>query len=195
MTHTPTDNQLIADFKHHIVEHHGIVKFDNFSMEYLRFRKPGTSCGLIDYKQIHGRLFVSGDYGDAVYNWFNNNSLEWISKCNLGYFHGKCTASEKGSSLFNKEWDSNLVEKAVFEKFAEERDCRGFKKYLDANVPTGDKDELICFCQNIEMDEILNDPDWWEWFIESGETIPVRTRLHLLGLKLGMKQIEDSKAA
>lgn len=92
-------------FKKHEVLRHEVMPN---GAEFMTFGQPGTINCRLEYIYYAGRLFVSGDLGEAVYAWYSANSLEWVSGCGAGYFAGKCEASENGRGY--KEWDSCWAE-------------------------------------------------------------------------------------
>jgi hypothetical protein len=57
---------------------------------------------------VPGGLTVLGDIGEAVYEWGQDISLEFLASLDFGYFHGKCQASESGRDF--DIWD---VDKAI----------------------------------------------------------------------------------
>ena len=74
----------------------------------LVFRKPDTSDCRMRYDLIGtNRLVVTGDLGDAVYQWHGNPVLSWwwLGELDLSYFLSKCRASEVGVPFV--EWSSN----------------------------------------------------------------------------------------
>ena len=54
-----------------------------------------------------GTLIVTGDYGDAIYQWNERITWKWFADMDIHYFSGKCQASEKGRRYV--DWDSEKV--------------------------------------------------------------------------------------
>ena len=179
------EQRIRDEFKDHMVIAHEILGSDLGRLEYLRWQKPGTGIYGVDYVLKSATLFVSGDLGEASYIWSPPISLQWIAGCNLGYFHGKCTASEDGR--YPHEWNEKTMQKSVLEYFKYNQDCKGYKAFLEAHVPLHNREELIAWCHYNDPTGLLGD-DWWEWFIQGGEVVPFRTRAHLIGLKMAFPQ-------
>lgn len=89
----------------------------------LRWAKPGTVIDSSTFVIERGRLFVYGDFGEAVYNWYSDINPAFLLDCHEHYIHGKCTASVKGRrfvtwndrklSSFLQEQKEERVEEAV----------------------------------------------------------------------------------
>ena len=82
----------------------------------LIFRKPKTTDCFMRFTILGGgTLVVTGDLGDAVYQWHGDPriSFRWLSGLDLSYFVSKCRASEVGSRF--EEWN----EQAARSRFAE----------------------------------------------------------------------------
>jgi hypothetical protein len=188
-------NKWLAEnyFSKHEITTHEIFGSDLGRLEYMRWQEPGTwNCG-IDYMARCGNLYVSGDLGEAIYCWYAKAlSLEWIAGLNLDYFHGKTSASELGRMLENYEWDSDLARKKIFQYFKMERNCKGYKKFKDETRHSDLFDGKFQFHawinrrHNLVYD--LFGPDYWEFLYNMGRYIPLRTRLHLLGLAMAFNK-------
>lgn len=62
-------------------------------------RKDGSSHCYQRWIIDRGTLHVTGDNYAAIYNWNSSSiTLEFLAKCNLGYFSSKCQADKDGSS-------------------------------------------------------------------------------------------------
>lgn len=80
---------------------------EQLGIQKLNWRKPGTGIYGISYL-IHGPyLIVTGDCGEAVYQWSQNITFDFVAGCDIGYFHSKCEASDKGRH--NVHWDAQLA--------------------------------------------------------------------------------------
>lgn len=155
-------------------------------IEHLRFQRPGSVVNMIDYMINMRRLIVTGDLGDAVYCWYNHRlSLDWIAGLDLGYFHGKCQASELGTGHDNHEWDEHKALKRIVQEFREDKNLKGFREFREAEPPIYSKEEFTAWTYE-RHDELVEwfGEDWWDWVPSCGNSIPIRTRLHLIGLKL-----------
>lgn len=80
---------------------------DGSVIETFTIKKPGTRIYRIDYIIRDNILFVSGDCGEAIYQWSSDINLEFLAICGLDYFKGKCRASEVGQDF--RQWDPTIV--------------------------------------------------------------------------------------
>lgn len=104
-------------FKNHVAEFSDFP--NNPNIKTLTWQQPNTSIYSIHYCIWGRNLAVFGDLGEAIYSWSSNVDWDFLSSCNLDYFHGKCRASECGSS-FNywepdevlKWWDEQIEQRA-----------------------------------------------------------------------------------
>lgn len=71
-------------------------------------------CRFIIHRQW---LIVVGDIGEAVYQWSDDITLEFLAQLDFGYFLGKCQASEKGRDF--SMWDSGVAEQKRSARIAE----------------------------------------------------------------------------
>ncbi len=197
----------------HFKKTHKVLKHTNENnIEVLVWKRPGSSNCAIYYHLVHGgTLVVLGDLGDAIYNWYSSIDLEWISGLDLGYFAGKCQASEYGR--VPTEWDKDQAEKELKEHFSEiELDTDDHQEVFNGKTKpkSNDNNELynifveeygweydltdqcswVSFVNNNDTEELFFDQDAWEWVYKIGQILPVRIELHLLGLKKAFRWIE-----
>ena len=195
------EKQMILDnFKNHVIRDHQVLyRSGSPRVEVMTWgNKNGSSNCRIDYMLRNGSLAVYGDLGDAVYCWYGETSLEWISDLNLWYFHGKCCASEYKDGRRPYEWDCRdalrEVKRAVRNNIKEDV-SEGFFYYRDNPEAKGELKELFgaccedhngfhSYCRTGDPAIAINDDDWWEYIPSCGEHIPTRIRMHLIGLKL-----------
>jgi hypothetical protein len=99
------DNQ----FKNHEL----FIEIEQENLKVYNYRKPNSSDGYMKIIVTGYNVIVSGDYGDAIYGYFSTPQygLEWLASLNIGYFNGKCEASEVGRNY--TEWDYHKA----FERF------------------------------------------------------------------------------
>lgn len=173
----------------------------------LLWKEPGTGAYCVIYVLRGGQLFVAGDLGEAVYQWYGPVSLESIAGMGYSYFLEKCQASEVGQNFV--EWDTDGVARNVKERILDtdyvDNDLRiqleGLIRdhcYLTAGESITD-DNLDEFVQahtetkeswleflNYHGDECFGD-DHWEWTYSVGEVIHKGCMAHLYGLKMAFR--------
>lgn len=155
----------------------------------LEWAQPGTWNCRIVYMMRGGILLVYGDLGDAVYQWGDKISLEFLAGCSLDYFTGKCQASEEGRG--GKEWDEDLcrsnfishivinyeltaqvVEAWITSEYIEFSRCGFYETISNAGKIDGN---------DIETYELGN----------MGERPSGHVHAHLIGLKMAHKQLKE----
>jgi len=177
-------------FKDNQVSKHEVSREQGW--EYLRFNKPGSTFYLVAYR-LHGHtLTVTGDVGDAIYQWYGEPepTLKWISRLSLDYFASKCVASENGRGY--KEWNSDRAEIRLKEHLAEVYED-GAKAKEEAIRKAGGYEALQskqCWQYWLidQGDEVIGDEAYD--LGEIGEDVSIRCRGHLVGLKMAFEQIE-----
>lgn len=121
-------------------------------IKHLTWRKPGTSVYRVDYFMWQGNLFVSGDIGDAVYQWASKIDLKFLATCDLAYFAGKCQASPYGRGF--KSWDQ---ERALWSLEGRDPDRPDLEKNELIKEATGSQGAWIEFLGGDEATDILGE--------------------------------------
>lgn len=85
---------------------------------YIRFSKPNTNNGALEFIYINGYFTIQGDYGSSSFTWYNpNNSIEKLAEFarNFDYFSekAKSAAHSEIPNKFFANWDSELCIKNV----------------------------------------------------------------------------------
>jgi hypothetical protein len=84
-----------------------IAPLEDSPVAVINWQKPGTwnyGCRFI----IHRRwLVVVGDIGEAVFEWGQDITPEFLLKINLDYFLGKCQASHNGRKF--EGWNNQVA--------------------------------------------------------------------------------------
>lgn len=198
---------IINEFKDHAIRDHQVVyRAGSPRVEVMTWGdKNGSSNCRIDYMLRNGALAVYGDLGDAVYRWYGKTTLEWIAGLHLGYFHGKCCASEYKDGRNPHEWDWKSALKEVKEAVRnniKEGVSYGVFHYRDNPEAKDELRSLFGACcedhngfhsylRTGDPALAINDEDWWEYIPPCGEYIPTRIRMHLIGLKLAFGKPTD----
>ena len=95
-------------FKTHVAKFDETTFSDGTKILRLDWRRPGEVWYWVRYI-ISGRfLMVCGDIGEAVYEWSENLTWEFLAGCDSHYFASKCMASECGRG--GRTWDSEVAE-------------------------------------------------------------------------------------
>lgn len=179
-------------FKDHVATLTVLKDEQGNEIERLLWKRPGTSVCMIVYLRSNATLLVYGDLGDAIYQWSEKQTLEWISGLNFGYFAGKCQASEEGRGY--KTWDGQVLEERIKEFFKDyqEEYPRGYAKFQESygRHSTSSRDEWIMFLSTEGAEHFGPEYSYWPM----GETIDGRCNLHLEGLKLAFKQLKPAEA-
>jgi hypothetical protein len=225
----PQDAELARDwFSSHVAS---LVTFkDDISREIIRlvWAKLGTGINRIDYLLYGNVLFVCGDLGEAVYQWSQPISLEFLADCDLDYFGSKCRASD--SEPRGKSWNPDRVKDWIEQELVQWAADNPF-----INDDTGEEtprtpltyeqcQKLMWDVECIQLGEVSGSAGAWAQFVyesdglivtdpfDGGEDTlsrssyphqpfepcdqarigyewSIRTRGHLLGLKLAWEQI------
>jgi len=158
----------------------------------IDWRNPEDCCFAVRYLIVGDVLYVSGDIGEAVYQWYRPISLKSLVTFNLDYFSEKCTASPTGPGFL--VWNSELVVEQINESKKEELcDAESY----DYEIELAAEEAMVC----IDTQE-----DWCEFlgcnsakglfgsepmeFYDAGLEPEMRCLAHLEGLKMIQEQLE-----
>ena len=169
-------------FNNHVAEYTVLKDAAGHEVERLVWKKPGTSSYGVYYIRMGSVLFVAGDIGEAVYQWGENVSLEWISRLDSEYFRGKCQASDSGRGYL--VWDQRLAEQRFKEICKEENVSK--EKIEDIEFGIGfdlsHREEWHQFLHTHGHD-FLGHSDYYEYG-DIGDRGSIRCLGHLIGLKM-----------
>ena len=183
----------LVSFKDHKVEYKRLDE----DTELLVWAIPGRKMYSITYLCRDGILYVSGDYGSAIYRWTEPNSLKWIAGCDLGYFSSKCQASPSGTGFMR--WDGERAKEILEDELREnpmEADLDEWEdkiKHLRSSLYS--ENELIAFLydySNREFLEAVFGVNYTEFFSGIGERLDEWCEIQWQGLKEAMKQLENA---
>ncbi len=161
------------------------------NMQALIWAKSGTSIYKITYIIKANRLMVFGDVGDAIYEWSNLLTWEWLAGLDLGYFASKCCASEKGRQY--REWDTKEAQKWLDGYFAEHSDDKPkFEELFNPDEDLASGEAWINWMAN-NGDEIFGS-DCFE-LADIGYVHDMRCQSHLMGLKMAIERKITAAAA
>jgi hypothetical protein len=192
------EKRIRENYKDHIVEYNKYFKLHENGgvldeIEVIKWRKPGTCCYYIKYIIDGGFLFVSGDLGEAIYQWSDKINLEFLAKCDIYYFIGKCRASEVGRDF--KDWDEERA-KEVLKEYSEDHKCFSWKEFEETEGLSnlGSKIDWIGWLNDYHLGEskVLGE-DFWEWAYDCGDVINIRGIYHKIGLNMAFKQLKEKE--
>ena len=157
--------------------------------ERLIWAAPETNCFSVHYIRYKNYLMVTGDIGCATYWWSQSNNLRWIAGCNLGYFAGKCEASELGRQY--EETSMDLLRARLEDLFKTEEYAACKAAFDEYNGWDKLEDEITwqCFCRTHGYDIFGED---WFMCLPDGKRISPRCHGHLVGLKMAFEQMSDA---
>lgn len=185
-------------------------------IEKLIWFKPDCSEFKINYICDNNILYISGDLGEAVFQWPSKVSLQGITACNLYYFAGKCEASENGKR--HREWNDAIAKSYLLDHFIEhyisELDTlENYKQHVIDGKPSPEAVEFANKkLKEIESKAIYDDYPWgsqfdWDSFLyqhgeetfgsdfgemgDVGSVISMRCNAYLIGLQMAIKQLKE----
>lgn len=151
----------------------------------IRWAKPGTSTYWCDYI-LHGRfLIVVGDIGEAVYEWSEKVTPQFLRGINFDYMMGKCQASNTGRR--DMQWSEEVAACSAKMQAEGESDDR-LKDRLQTIVEhRGDKE--VCEEEASEIYERTGDAEY-AYMVSSFGSVPSAQSVgHFVGLKMALEKI------
>jgi hypothetical protein len=122
-------NKIIKDFNestlNHVIEH---TKYSDTLEKYSYHKSDKSSFYWMDFIIDRNKLIVTGDCGDAIFEWSSKIDLNFLTECGFDYFLGKCRASEYGYKFL--VWDSDVCEKNVRSFFADNFEIEFDKNFI-----------------------------------------------------------------
>jgi hypothetical protein len=194
-------------FKDHVAKYTVFKNEHGKEIEQIQFGKPGTGNYFIKYWFKDGILCVSGDLGDAVYNWHHSiGKLINFDVC-LSYMMGKCVASEVGrrfvqwsdedalddlkehiDQYHNDEPERYKTWEEFKKSFIDEYDIDGYPEFEASLENQHDWVEWI----RDNEDKVVKwfGQDYWEFLYDIGNVTHIRAYLHWKGLCLALEQLK-----
>jgi hypothetical protein len=175
---------------HHVVVYEkGIDRGQPF--EYLLWRQEDKTTGEVLYRLFGEYLFITGDYGVAVYRWENWSAvtLSYISECTNDYLRQKCKAVEGSASCI--EWDFDyarlrLLEMAKAVSLKRKVDLEDVKRVIDNSYGFNAlkyRDYWTDWCDQY-YSAVCEDP---QDLYDIGQVYSIQFYQHFEGLRLAIK--------
>lgn len=191
---------MIENPEKHIEENwfpeHRAKYADHGDLKVLTWRKPGTSMYAVRYVFDSGRMYVSGDLGEALFCFTELADVHIQSDYGLDYFESKLRAYHENRKDFNslkavqrlrewvrslKEYDKQYDHDEMKELFNATRECSSTSEWTHI---LHDKHDFI---EDLEH-------DYWEWMYNAGDEYPLRLRSYLVGLKMASRQLKEAQS-
>lgn len=180
------------EIRSHWFKDHQATYEEHGDLKVLQWKKPGTIYYMVRYVFDGCKMYVSGDLGEAVFCFTEKADLFRQCKYSLYYFEVKLTAFSEDRRGFDsdqaiqrlREWLKEIKEdEAIYdhdsmrELFEEARSCNSKSEWAGiVNQHSDFISELDC--------------NYWEWFYNIGDVIPIRIRSYLVGLKMAAEQLQ-----
>ena len=159
-------------------------------VEMIDWRNPQSSNYWMRYILSGRFLIVIGDAGDAVFEWGENITLDFLNGCDLHYFAEKCRASEQGSrftywntNVLHDTGDSLLVEWGYSEEVRE--------AFIEA-ADNMQRDEFMLWLWHDAPKELRQDSDQCSALMDCGDTLHPRLIGMWVGLKMAHEQLQGA---
>lgn len=175
-------------FKNHKAVFHQLPIVGGKSDIYLLdWRNPESWNYAVRYIIWSNTLSISGDLGEAAHQWGQHVTFPWIAGCNLGYYHGKCQASESGRDFV--DWDRDLL-KAYLS--VDDDDYPWYAELREAIEDHGSSQgEWNCFLHefyssdshDIDTEELIG-------IASAGCRVALRCVAHWVGIKMAVESLK-----
>lgn len=187
----PTDKELEEIRTRWFPNHKATIQEFGPNLFRLRWAAPNTSTYSIVYIVDHHVLCVYGDLGEAIYQWSGKINMHFLRSLDLGYFHGKCQASEKGRISDNYDFSFEKFAQSMKDEIAraKEEGSTCYDKLDMDSFKYCDEDEYGAVAWLREQDGI--DGETLGHLLNGGKTIPLRCASHLIGLQMAAAQLEE----
>ena len=125
-------------------------------IEILIFAKPNSTSARIDFVCLGEKLFVSGDYGTACYQYLVPGGIKQWATCDVSYFHSKCISSPYGADF--KAFEYEGLADDIIKLFVESYDYLG-EHDTNTFLSIFDTDKELF--SEIKEEFIKNGNKWW----------------------------------
>lgn len=183
--------------RQHWFPNHKATYTEHGDLKVLTWKKDGTIAYSVRYVFDGGRMYVTGDLGEAAFCFTEKADLHVISQYSLDYFeekmrayHGKRRDFDSDQAVARlREWVKQLKENQV------EYDHDEMRELFDKARSCSSTDEWA-HAVNSQYEFVSDlDCDYWDWMYGIGDQIPIRLRGYLIGLKMAAEQLEHQTKA
>ena len=181
--------RIVGDFKDHIAAYHEVEPEDlPENTEVLYWARPKSNTYYIRYVVMGLYLMVTGDMGDAVYQWGSKVTFTWIAGLDLSYFVRKCLASECGRGY--KTWDKDWLNDERMDELTDEYGAEKINLLCNegGRGVSSNKIEWTLWLNEYGYD--VFGEDYYE-LGNAGEDFDIRAVYHFDGLKMAMAQLKE----
>lgn len=123
-----------------------------------------------------------GDIGEAVYEWGQDVTLDFLANCDLHYFFGKMQASEEGTKF--TMFHSRIIRDQIKNREIDKRLIGAAKRLADCS---GKYD--ITAAMSDEYNNSNTDPEELSALVDGATTIHPRCIGHWVGIKMVHEQL------
>jgi len=178
------------DIRGWFAEHRAEMVTSN-GIETLKWRKPGSSNFSMVFISYGAYLVVLGDAGEAVYQWSQMVTLEWVAGCHIGYILSKCQASPEGRQF--EGWDEDHA-RARLADFFEDDPARLLRILDAAEDHLSSQGDWTQWLHDTGYQDALVGEDWVE-HCDIGMAPTVQARAHVIGLQMAVEQLSKGGAS
>lgn len=159
----------------------------------LVWRRPGSSSYYMRYTLIGGTLYVSGDCGDGVYNWYSYVTWKDLAGMELDYFTSKRAAGSKGRGA-GYDWHAKVA-RNYLTQYIDEQEQWGYDASTIAQYREA-ASELDLSARDFLMDDIddvirVFGHDSLEWITTIGDVWDYESVALWLGVRMAYKQLQE----
>ena len=135
---------------------------------------------------IHRRwLCVVGDIGEAVFEWSQDLTLEFLASLDFGYFHSKCRASASGNKF--EQWNPREAWQSL-KQLEQEYGHDGITKYTKELTTGSCKDEYEYAARKFY--EKTGEAELASMIVSGGNAPSVHAIGMFVGLKMAIEQLK-----
>ncbi|HWP52212.1 MAG TPA: hypothetical protein VN626_11000 [Clostridia bacterium] len=188
--------ETVARVKEAFKNHKATLTECGNGISILQWSRPNTNCYAIRYVMDGGRLYITGDLGEAVFCLTWKATVNSFKDVSFDYFHEKLQAIKRGEDYDFSEEKAIESIKYYFgdsqeEWGDEERDY--YQELLDAPKDCNSPDNWAFWLNTHDGWSDIN-PDACEWLYDCGNIYSFWFIAYLIGLKMAAAQLAEQAA-